>query len=300
MKAKISIILSLLYLFAQVSAAQNIIEDGGVGMSREELEFIVKNWTPQMQEAAATDPGDRIELLNMTLAAKKIAGEADALTPEADGDLYWKRMMLLRTADQRFILDQFMGSLKVPDMSALAQERFVTEKDKYALVPERRLSSQILFLCKAMSDCDRKAIRPVVEKVLDELNGGANFEEMVETYSEDPGSKPRQGKFPKWITRGEPNILPQYVEGLYGIDKVDGYSGIVETEVGYHIIRLDEVQPAHYQTFEEAQPAIVQALEKEYRLLAAKQFDARYRLTDKARMDTKVLDEIFAPYKTAE
>jgi hypothetical protein len=300
MKAQISIVLSLLLSFAQASASQDIIEDGGVGMSREELEFIVKNWTPQMQEAAATDPGDRIELLNMTLAAKKIAREADALTPEADGELYWKRTMLLRTADQRFILDQFMASLKVPDMSALAQERFLTEKDKYALVPEQRLSSQILFLCKAMSDCDRKAIRPVAEKVLTELNGGANFEEMVETYSGDPGSKPRQGKFPKWIARGEPNILPQYVAGLYGIDKVGGYSGIVETEVGYHIIRLDEIQPAHYQTFEEAKPAIVQALEKEYRLLAAKGFDARYRLTEKARMDTKALDEIFAPYKTAE
>ena len=299
MSTRVSICLSFCLLLAQVSVAQNVIEDQGVGMSREELEYIVKYWTPQMQEAAATDLGDRLELLNLALSAKKMSVEADAMTPEADGEVYWKHMLMLRTADQRFMLDQFMASLKVPDMSALAQERFLTEKDKYALVPEQRLSSQILFLCQALSDCDRKKVRPVAEKVLAELNGGANFEKMVETYSQDPGSKPRKGKFPKWISMGEPNLLPQYVGGLFEIGKVGGYSGIVETEVGYHIIRLDETRPAHYQTFDEARPAIIQALEKEYRLLAAKQYDARYRLTEKVRLDEKALDEIFAKYKTA-
>jgi hypothetical protein len=277
--------------------AQDVIEDEGVGISREELEFIVENWTPDMQEAAANDPGDRIELLNLTLSAKKIARQADALTPEADGELYWKHKMLLQTTNQRFVLDRFMNELVVPDMSALAQERYLTEKDKYAMAPEQRLSSQILFLCMYKDSCDRKQIRPVAEKVLAELNGGANFEEMVEKYSGDPGSKPRQGKFPRWISPGEPNLLPRYVAGLFEIEKVGGYSGIVETEVGYHIIRLDDIREAHYQSFEEARPAIIEALEKEYRLLAAKEFDARYRLTEKARMDDKALDEIFAKYK---
>ncbi len=44
-----------LLLAGQVSGAENVIEDEGVGMTREELEFVVQRWTPQMQRAAAVD-----------------------------------------------------------------------------------------------------------------------------------------------------------------------------------------------------------------------------------------------------
>jgi len=289
-----------LLLFTRATVAQNIVEDQGVGMSREELEFIVKYWTPQMQEAAATDSGDRIELINLALSAKKIASEAQKLSPEVDGELYWKHMMLIRNTEKRFMLDTYMSSLEVPDMAALAQERYLTEKDKYALVPEQRLSSQILVLCQATTDCDRKEKRLLAEKILADLQDGQNFEELVETYSEDPGSKPRQGRFNKWLGKGEPRILPQYLAGVFNISEEGGYSGVVESEVGFHIIRLDGIRKPHYRTFEEAKPEIVQALEKEYRVLAAKEFDSRYRLTDKAYMDTNALDEIFDKYRSSE
>ena len=60
-----------LLLAGQVSGAENVIEDEGVGMTREELEFVVGRWTPQMQKAAAVDRGDRLELLNLMMINKK-------------------------------------------------------------------------------------------------------------------------------------------------------------------------------------------------------------------------------------
>jgi hypothetical protein len=65
-------------------AEEYVIEDDGVGMSLEELSYLVQFWSPDMQQAAANDPGDRIELLNMSLAAKKIAREADKVTRESN------------------------------------------------------------------------------------------------------------------------------------------------------------------------------------------------------------------------
>ena len=104
------------------AGAEYILEDEGVGISRAELVFIVSNWTPQMQQAAAIDDGDRIELLNRALASKKIAADADRMTTEDDPDRYWTLQLLLRNTTREFVVKNYMEDLLVPDMSELAQE----------------------------------------------------------------------------------------------------------------------------------------------------------------------------------
>jgi peptidyl-prolyl cis-trans isomerase C len=141
MRVKLPFCLLCLLLWMPCSlVAQTIIEDQGTGLSREEVEFIVKHWPDQMQQAAADDAGDRIELLNIALATKKMASEAESLRSTADPDLYWQHKFAIRNTQREFVFTQYMRSLQVPDMTQLAAERYVTEKDKYALVPEERLS----------------------------------------------------------------------------------------------------------------------------------------------------------------
>ncbi len=45
---------------------------------------------------------------------------------------------------------------------------------------------------------------------------------------------------------------------------------------------------------------IIATLRKEYVDLAAKEFDAGFRFTDDTYIDTGVVEEILAPYKTAQ
>jgi hypothetical protein len=279
-----------------LSAENYVVEDEGVGLTREELEFTVKYWTPEMREAAVNDPGDRIELLNMALATKKIAAEAESFTPDMNREDYWKLVVSIRNMQSKFIVRNYIKSLDVPDMSALAEERYKTQKDKYAFVPEQRSSSHILLLCSPPS-CARQDRRPEAEKLLAEIKAGANFEELAKSRSEDPGSRNKNGKFDNWLTLGMTDVEPHFVGGVFEIEEVGGYSGIVESRYGFHIIRLDDVRPAHYKTYEEVREAIIADLESEYTKLAAKQFDAGYRLTDEAVIDGAAMEEILAPYK---
>jgi peptidyl-prolyl cis-trans isomerase C len=276
--------------------AQPVIQDGETSMTREEVEYLVRQWTPEMQRSAASDPGDRIELLSGALVTKKMAAEADALADSVDRDSYWKYQMALRRVKSKFVLDHFLETLEVPDMTELAAERYISEKDRYALVPEQRRSSHILLQCLP-GRCDRAEKRPEAQKILAELRAGADFGEMVQQYSDDPGTKQRGGKFDKWIRKGEPQVEPHYVGGLFSIEKVGDYSDVVETKYGLHIIRLDEIRTSHYRTLEEVRPAIIASLEQEYRKLAVKEFGGRYRLSNDARLDEAALDKIFAPYR---
>jgi hypothetical protein len=277
-------------------AAPYVIEDGGVGLTREELQYLVKLWSPDMTQAAIKDPGDRIELLNMALASKKLAALAATIPASDNPEAYWKQVFSVRTIQARYAVNHFVDGIEVPDMTALAAERYQTEKDKYALVPEERYSSHILLLCEP-GVCNRDTRRVEAQKILDELKAGADFRELAGKYSEDPGSKDEGGQFDAWLTMGTPNVAPQYLGGLFEIAEVGGYSGIVDTRFGLHIIRLDDMRPAHHKPYEEVKDAIIGSLRTEYIKLAAKQYDAGFRLTDKAVIDNAAVEEILAPYK---
>ena len=171
---KIFPLVVLCVLSPAAMAGKNVIEDGGVGMSLAELEYIVRHWTPEMQAAAANDLGDRLELLNLALSNKRIAAEVDKLTPEKDGDVYWRAELMKRATMRKLVVELYLREAEVPDMTELARERYLTQRDKFAKVPDQRLSSHILFKCDVKQACDQQAVSERAQAVLAELQAGAS------------------------------------------------------------------------------------------------------------------------------
>lgn len=294
--------LSLTYLIFSASvlaSEQYVVQDGDVGLTREELEYLLTLWTPDMRESAIKDTGDRLELLNMALANKKLAALADTIPPEDDPEAYWKQIYTVRSIQSKYVVNHYLDSIEVPDMSALAVERYETQKDRYALVPEERYSSHILLLCEPGS-CDREPRRVEAQNILEELNAGGDFVELATKYSEDPGSKERGGKFDMWLKKGQPRVEPYYVGAVYDLENVGEHSGVVETRFGLHIIRLDDIRPAYYKTFEEVKEKIEADLRSDYIKLSAKEFDASFRFTDDARIDNAAIEEMLKSYRPPE
>tara|TARA_R110002110_G_scaffold415765_2_gene655191 strand:- start:43351 stop:44256 length:906 start_codon:yes stop_codon:yes gene_type:complete len=292
-------VFSLIY-GAVALGSDDVVRDGDVGLSKEELEQSVKYWTPDMQKAAANNVGDRLELLNAALTAKKIAREADQVDPQSNPEAYWKYVLSMRNLQRKFVMDNYMASLDVPDMVPLGKERYITEKDKYAFVPEIRLSSHILLMCNVTNACDNAATEEKAKDIVAQLRGGADFEELVAQYSEDPGSKDKGGKFDRWLKLGEANVSPHYTGGVFEIENVGDYSDPVRTKFGFHIIRLDDRVKEHYRTYEEVKDQIEASLRKEYLELASKEFVAKYRISDDGYIDHQAMEEIFGPYKTEQ
>ena len=284
-------------MLANPGVAEDVIRDGDVGISRAELEYIVRNWSPAMQDAAARDVGDRLELLNLALANKKIAAEADKLTPE-DGDVYWQKELTVRAAKRKLVVDRYLRNAELPDMTDLAREYYLTQKDKYAAVPEQRLSSHILFKC-ADDSCDRAGVMARAASVLEQLEKGAAFEDLAREHSEDLRSGANGGRYDRWLDPSNKQVAPEYIEAVFGLQAEGDHTGVTPSRFGYHIIRLDEIKPPHYRPFEEAKDDIIAAIRQEYHELNAKAFDARFRISDDAVIDGQAMEEIFAPYKTA-
>lgn len=272
-----------------------VVSDDGVVLSYGELSYALSKTDEGMRRSAADDLATRFELLNIFMVNKKMARDAQAMTPDSAGELYWelqsKRLML----ERQYALDAYLASQEKPNFSALAEERYRTQKDKYARVPEKRLVSHILLQCS--EDCDRAERFQEMGVIREKALAGENFAELAKDYSEDPGSKDRGGRLNDWI---EPNmkveLVREFLNASLKLNNEGDLSDIVSTSYGFHVIRLDQLEPAHYLAFDQARARIERALEAEWKKLALKSYQATLQLSDETKIDGKVIEELFAPY----
>ena len=76
-----------------------------------------------------------------------------------------------------------------------------------------------------------------IQKILSEIKNGKNFSEAAKKYSEDISAS--SGGDVGFVEKGK--MVPEFEKAVYSLRKGE-ISGIVETEYGYHIIKVDEVQ----------------------------------------------------------
>ena len=82
------------------------------------------------------------------------------------------------------------------------------------------------------------------------MKSGADFEELARQNSADPGSAAKggdQGLFPKG------RMVPAFDTALEQLQRPQELSGIVPSQFGLHIIRLEERVPATAKPYEEVQ-----------------------------------------------
>jgi peptidyl-prolyl cis-trans isomerase D len=137
-------------------------------------------------------------------------------------------------------LDSLAAQQSVSD----ADVRAAYEKNKSRLeVPEKRRARHILITGK-----DDASARAQAEQVLAQVKAGKDFGELAKQYSQDPGSAQNGGDLG---LADRNSFVKPFADALFGM-KVGEIAGPVKTEFGYHIIRLDEIQPAKSKSFEEA------------------------------------------------
>lgn len=119
------------------------------------------------------------------------------------------------------------------------------EKESRFTSTEERKARHILVNFGA----DKDAARKKAEDLAAQARGGADFGKLAAAGSDDTGSKSGGGDL-GWVRKGM--MAPKFEEALFGLQTGE-IAGPVETEFGWHVIRLDEVKPVSTKAFEEAE-----------------------------------------------
>ncbi len=105
------------------------------------------------------------------------------------------------------------------------------------------------------SEKDKERAKKRVEKVLKELKKGTPFATLAELYSDDKMSKDLGGEL-GWMSEYE--LPPATVDSLKKMKK--GEVKVIESPVGYHIVKLLDKEDARKYTFDEVKDNLKQLL----------------------------------------
>jgi parvulin-like peptidyl-prolyl isomerase len=88
-------------------------------------------------------------------------------------------------------------------------------------------------------ELDAKASRAKAEEILRRVRAGEDFAKLANEFTEDPSGRGRGGDL-GWFGRGA--MVKPFEDAAFAL-KPGEVSGIVESQFGYHIIKLDERRP---------------------------------------------------------
>lgn len=151
---------------------------------------------------------------------------------------------------------------KVPEKNTVTEDEivvFYNENPTYFTSPERVHASHILVsLENKTTDQEKEQAMAKIKRIENELKNGADFGELAKEESEGP-SGPNGGDLGEF-TKGQ--MVPSFEEIAFSLPP-EKTSGIVETQFGYHIIKVHEKFPESSIPLEEVKESITSYLEQQ-------------------------------------
>jgi len=116
----------------------------------------------------------------------------------------------------------------------------------------RKASHILLTVATDADDATKQAAREKAEGLLAEANAGTDFGELAKEHSDDTGSAINGGDL-GIVARGQ--MVPAFEDAVYSMSEGD-ISGPIETQFGFHLVKLTELTEERLQTLEEAREEV--------------------------------------------
>ena len=230
------------------------------------------------------------ELAWLTVSAAKYAEGAtpDDAAVKAYYDAHKSEYMTPETVNLRYVelsLAQLASKVSVDDaqLKAYYEEQKAKTPERFQQAEQRRVRHILLSVNDAKEDA---AVKAKAEGILKRAQAGEDFSKLAKEFSQDPGSAAQGGDL-GWSERKI--FVAPFADAAFSM-KVDEIRGPVKTQFGYHILKLDGIQPPAVKTFEQAKAE----LETEYKRNEAERLfnNAQDQLADAALQNATDIDVV--------
>ena len=265
--------------------------DGALDMERYRQLLGSQNLTPEMFEANVRADLSRRQVLT-PLSASAITGTADAdlalnaflekreiqlarfntsdfaakLSPiDADLEQFYKANEKLFQAPEQATVEYLVLDVDAVKKSIVINDAdlktYYEQNAQRLSSPEERRTSHILIAApKTAPAAERaKAAAKAAELLAAVKKAPDTFAEVARKNSQDPGSAPNGGDL-DFFARG--SMVKPFEDAAFGLKKGE-ISDVVESDFGYHIIKLTDIKAGKQRSFEEMKPELEAELKKQ-------------------------------------
>lgn len=217
---------------------------------------------PEIRPGFANNARRVNDLLTRMLLQKSLAAQARAAKLDADPETARRLQLEADRLLSQFMVErieaqavaEFEANLKTYE--ARARELYTADRAKYA-TPEQLVVTHILFDTKKRdSDAARKLALDTRAKVV----AGADMGQLARDLSDDPSAQRNFGKI-DWFARGQ--MDPAFSDAAFALT-VGQLSEPVQSQFGWHVIRLDDRRAAATPPYEQVRETILGEIRKRY------------------------------------
>ena len=169
------------------------------------------------------------------------------ITPETEAEMRrdLTDYMLINKYFQETVVDQIVVS------DAEAQSFMAKNPQHFAAQEQVSVRHILIQLPQGSGDMAKADSLKKAQMLLARAKKGEDFADLARKYSQDPGSASTGGAY----TFGRGRMVPQFENAAFSLTPGQ-ISDIVETEFGYHIIKLEEKGSAPGATADDAKKAL--------------------------------------------
>lgn len=236
-----------------VVAAQN-----GVQVTLQDIDAYAARM-PEKDRGGFFDSPKRIQGTIMSLLLKKqLAAQARAEKLDQNAQVQRRIEQATDDALASVQIEHYRDSLKLPDFAELAHEYYLSHKSEF-VTPGEVDVEHVLVSNKDRSDDEAKARIGEVEASA--RAHPAQFDKLVEKYSDDPSKKDNHGLIEN---ANSGNMAAPFAKAAEALRKPGDISPIVKTEFGYHVLKLVAHKPDKQKSFDEIRAGLVGKLRNDW------------------------------------
>ena len=284
----ISLCAALLCSTAVWAASPVVAEGLGLNITVDDLNADAQRIPPAARPQVLSQPDAVQQSASNLFVRRALADEAEKAGLAKDP----VTIAMLRIARDRVLSDVMLAKIdkdnKPTDEAVEAAARAAYNADPSKFRTGEQTHASHILIAGNTEKAKEKA-----EKVLADLKAGADFAKTAKEVSADPGSAARGGDLGFFE---EGRMVPEFDQALKELKKPGDMSGLVRTQFGWHIIKLEGRRPGGVRTYDEVRDELRQMVTNQL------QSDARLkeamRLAGNAKFNRAAIEAFSAPYKT--
>jgi len=264
------------------ASAQVLLQGNGVTVTSQDLDAEYKRMPPEFRTQSLAKPDQVFNAASGLYMLKVLAAEAVEQGLDKDDNVRWAlesaRIRILSEARTEQLDKQRAPSPEA--IEAYAQSQYLANPKAFDMPEQVRVRH---ILLRMQEDNAKQKI----EDIQRALKEGASFEKLAKERSQDPGSSVKGGDLGLF---GRGKMVKSFEDAAFSLQSPGDVSNIIETQFGYHILKLEERRAAGGRAFSDVKETLIKQAQA---TLSTRQREAtRDRILKDAKVDSNAIEEL--------